>query len=267
MARFALRVDGCSVLVVGWQNQPLMNKLLTAIVDDDRKSVGALLRADNGLATCLIREPKFYNSKIFHGIYAGDTALHLAAAGHRVEIVRLLLAAGADPNAAANHRRSTPLHYAADGFITGPAWDAKKQVATIACLLESGADIHSQDKNGATPLHRAVRTRCAAAVRYLLEAGSDPALRNKPGSTPFHLAVQNTGRGGSGAAAAVNAQRMIIKEFLSIGMAPDLKNSRGKSVMDCRQEAHGFAKRWDDCRLTNFSPVFTVDTSGSLAQL
>src|ERR1043166_691767 len=102
-----------------------MNTLLTAIVDGDRMAVKALLKADRGLATRLIRKPKFYHSKIFHWIYAGDTALHLAAAGYRVEIVRLLLATGADPNAATNHRRSTPLHYAADGFISGPAWDAE----------------------------------------------------------------------------------------------------------------------------------------------
>ena len=212
-----------------------MNDLLTAIVDDDRRGVKALLEADGGLAARLIRKPKFYDSKIFHWIYAGDTALHLAAAGYRVEIVRLLLLAGADPNAAANHRRSSPLHYAADGFISSPAWDAKKQVATLCCLLDKGANIHSQDKNGATPLHRAVRTRCAAAVRCLLRAGSDPTLRNKSGSTPFHLAVQNTGRGGTGTAPAVSAQREIIKEFLSFGVSPDLKNGTGKSVRDCVQ--------------------------------
>src|ERR1051326_8392495 len=147
-----------------------MNNFLTAIVDDDPKAVKALLKADRGLAARLIPKAKLYNSKIFHWIYAGDTALHLAAAGYRVEIIRFLLAAGANPNAAANHRLSTPLHYAADGFISGPAWDPKKQVATIRCLLDNGAIIHSQDKNGATPLHRAVRTRCAAAVRSLLRA-------------------------------------------------------------------------------------------------
>ena len=214
-----------------------MNNLLTAIVDDDRKAVKALLKAEGGLATRLIRKAEFYDSKIFHWIYVGDTALHLAAAGYRVEIVRLLLAAGANPNAATNHRRSTPLHYAADGFINSLAWDAKRQVETIRCLLDNGANIHAQDKNGATPLHHAVRTRCAAAVRCLLRAGSDPALKNKPGSTPFHLAVQNTGRGGTGAAAAVSAQREIINEFLSFGVSPDLKNGRGKSVRDSVQSA------------------------------
>jgi hypothetical protein len=214
-----------------------MNPLLTAIVDDDRKAVQALLKVDRELVTRLIRKPKLYDSSILHWIYTGDTALHLAAAGYRVEIVRLLLSAGADPNAATNHRQSTPLHYAADGFISGPAWDANRQVATLGCLLERGARIQSQDRNGATPLHRAVRTRCAAAVRYLLQAGSDPTVRNKPGSTPFHLAVQNTGHGGSGTAAAIHAQREIIQEFLSFGVSPDLKNGSGKSVRDSVQSA------------------------------
>src|SRR5947209_11621033 len=95
------------------------------------------------------------------------------------------------------------MHYAADGFIIAPEWDAKRQVETIRQLLDQGADIHLQDKNGATPLHRAVRTRCAAAVRFLLQAGADPTTRNKSGSTAFHLAVQNTGRIWAVAIAAV----------------------------------------------------------------
>src|SRR5205807_3957944 len=121
-----------------------MTTLLAAIVEDDPSAVKRLLKADVGLAMRSIPKPKLYNSGIFHWIYVGDTALHLAAAGYRVEIVRLLLAAGADPNAASNHRHSTPLHYAADGFITGPVWDAKRQVETIRCLLEKGANIHLQ---------------------------------------------------------------------------------------------------------------------------
>ena len=214
-----------------------MNKLIAAILDDDARAAGRLLQAEPALATRLMQRPKLYQSGTFHWIYAGDTALHLAAAGYRVEIARLLLASGADPNAAANHRRSSPLHYAADGFITGPAWNAERQVETIQCLLQNGADLHGQDKNGATPLHRAVRTRCAAAVKVLLQAGSDPTIKNKPGSTPFHLAVQNTGRGGTGAPAAVSAQREIIETFLSFGVGSNLKNGRGKSVADSAQSA------------------------------
>src|SRR5438128_1792620 len=98
-----------------------MDNLLRAIVDDDRARAKDLLKADRGLATRRIDEARLYESPIAHWIYVGDTALHLAAAGYRVEIARLLLTAGADPSAATNHRQSGPLHYAADGYINGPA--------------------------------------------------------------------------------------------------------------------------------------------------
>ena len=83
-----------------------MNKLITAILNDDATAARKLLAVDAGLATRLIRTPKLYRDEIFHWIYAGDTALHLAAAGYRTKIVRLLIDACADPNAAGNHRSS-----------------------------------------------------------------------------------------------------------------------------------------------------------------
>jgi ankyrin repeat protein len=141
------------------------------------------------------------------------------------------LKARSDPNSAANHRLGRPLHYAADGFNLDPH-DEARQVKMIRLLLDAGADLHARDKNGATALHRAVRTRGAAAVKCLLNAGADPTVRNEPGSTAFHLAVQNTGRGGSGAPQAKQAQARIIESILATGASPDLKDGRGKSVLD-----------------------------------
>ena len=103
---------------------------------------------------------------------------------------------------------------------------------TIRYLLDQGANLHLQDKNGATPLHRAVRTRCAAAVKCFLDAGADPTIRNKPGSTPFHLAVQNTGRGGTGSEKARTAQREILQAFLERGVSPTLTDAKGKSILE-----------------------------------
>ncbi len=210
----------------------VMEAIFTAIIEDERARVRELLKADPGAATRSVDRAWLCQKRIFHWIYEGDTALHLAAAGYRVEIAQLLVAAGADPNARGNHRRSGPLHYAADGFLQGPEWNAARQVRTIECLLDAGADLHGQDKNGATALHRAVRTRCAAAVACLLKRGGEGRMKNKAGSTPFHLAVQNTGRGGSGAEAARAGQREIIGLFLAAGLKATLKDGKGKTVMD-----------------------------------
>jgi hypothetical protein len=190
-----------------------------------------LLKQDPALAKELTKTPRL-ELRVPHWIYAKDSPLHVAAAGHRVEIAKLLLEAGANPDSAENHRRSRPLHYAADGYIISELWNEKNQVAMIRLLLKAGAEINAQDKNGATPLHRAVRTRCAAAVKCLLDAGADTTIKNKPGSTPFHLAVQNTGRGGSGADIARSAQRVIIQLFLARGISPKVKDENGKSVVD-----------------------------------
>jgi hypothetical protein len=207
--------------------------LLRAIDEDDCPAIKRLLRSDPSLATSQIRHAQLFRTNIVHWIYVGDTPLHLAAAGHRVEIIRLLLAAGADPNSNLNHRRSTPLHYAADSSLRSKTWSAARQVETIRLLLEAGGKINAPDKNGATPLHRAVRTRGADAVKYLLDSGADALLKNRPGSTPFHLAVQNTGKSGSGSELAKAGQRQIIQEFLSRGISPRLKDGKGKTVLDC----------------------------------
>ncbi|MGC9944132.1 MAG: ankyrin repeat domain-containing protein [Verrucomicrobiota bacterium] len=217
----------------------MMEALLKAILDDDRPRARQLLKVEPALASRNIDKARLYQSRIVHWIYSEDTALHLAAAGYRVEMVRLLLATGADPNSAKNQRHSGPLHYAADGYIIGPNWNATRQVQTIQCLLDAGAAINARDKNGATALHRAVRTRSAAAVKYLLARGADPILKNESesGSTPLHLAVQNTGRGGSGAKSAKAAQRQIIQTFLSHGLSPGIKDGKGKSVLDCARSS------------------------------
>ena len=138
-----------------------MEALLTAILNDDRQQAKKLLKENAELATGQIETARLYDRQIFHWIYVGDTALHLAAAGYRVELIRLLLKSGADVNSIGNHRRSSPLHYAADGYITVPTWDPKRQVETIRCLLEAGADIDAQDKNGL----RHCIARCAHEAR------------------------------------------------------------------------------------------------------
>lgn len=211
--------------------RPQLRFFIAAIVADDRVKVWELLKEDEALANRQVVEGH-YESRIAHWIYAGDTALHIAAAGHRVEITKMLLNTGAEVRAARNHLQSQPLHYAADGALNHPFWDAEQQVAVLRLLLDAGADIDAPDKNGATALHHAVRHRCPAAVKCLLTAGAAVTVKNKTGSTPFHVAVQSLDRRETNVERAKAAQREIIEAFLEYGVSPSLRDAKGKTVAD-----------------------------------
>jgi ankyrin repeat protein len=210
--------------------------LVRAIVAGDAAKAARLLAASPDLAheraavgaTRESAAPCFFEP-IAHYMYAGDSALHMAAAGFRHEICRDLIARGADCSAA-NRRVAQPLHYAADANT----WNPDAQAATIDCLIRAGADPNATDKSGVPPLHRAVRTRCAAAVAALLAGGAQPRSRNRSGSTPLHLAVQNTGRGGSGSPHAIAQQREIILILLQSDAQPDDRDRQGKTVRDVK---------------------------------
>jgi ankyrin repeat protein len=177
--------------------------------------------------TCFFKE-------IMHYVYAGDTPLHVAAAAYRRDVAEDLVSRGGNVSAR-NRRGAEPLHYAADGIPGSDAWDPDAQYRVVEFLIRSGADPNSQDKSGVAPLHRAVRTRCTAAVRALLANGADSVKKNKSGSTPLHLAVQNTGRSSAATAIARHEQESIIKLLLAHGARPSDKNSSGKSVADSVQ--------------------------------
>jgi ankyrin repeat protein len=167
----------------------------------------------------------YFFTEIAHYLYEGDTALHMAAAAFGRPVAELLVAHGAHCRAR-NRRGAEPLHYAADANH----WDPAAQAETIKYLLSVGADANAQDKNGVTPVHRAVRTRSLPAVRALLDGGANPRSVNGAGSTPLHLAVQTTGRGGSGSEHARAQQAGIIGLLLERGARPSDKDGRGKQV-------------------------------------
>jgi ankyrin repeat protein len=213
--------------------------LMRAIIRDDKQAVAKLIAHEPSLARQSItigatREaaPDFFFNDINHYLYAGDTPLHAAAAGYRLEIAHLLLRHRANI-AAANRRGAQPLHYAADGAPGSRNWNREAQGGMIALLINAGADPNAMDKSGVTPLHRAVRQRCAAAVDALLRNGSSVRLKNAHGSTPLHLAVQNTGRGGTGSPQSKALQKEIIALLLGAGASLKERDASGKTVRDC----------------------------------
>jgi ankyrin repeat protein len=109
----------------------------------------------------------------------GFTPLHFAAYFGRLEVARLLLELGADPNAvASNGSRVTPLHSAVSA--------RHRDMAGL--LLALGASANAVQRGGWTPLHAAARNGDEAIVDLLLLRGADPTRPADDGCTPPDLA-------------------------------------------------------------------------------
>jgi ankyrin repeat protein len=192
---------------------------MRAIAAREHARVRARLREDPSLAVATLdagatraMAREFFLDDIRHYVYAGDTALHVAAAAHDVAMARTLIRLGASV-AIENRRGAQPLHYAVDGSPGLAGFRASAQVAVVKHLLAAGADPNARDRGGVTPLHRAVRNRCLGTVRVLLAGGADARLRNAAGSTALDLTQWTTGRSGSGSEAA-RAAAPAIAELL-----------------------------------------------------
>ncbi|MBV9543737.1 MAG: ankyrin repeat domain-containing protein [Chloroflexi bacterium] len=197
--------------------------LARAIAAGDSTSAIRLLTRSPALASARFEvgatrqiERPYYLEEIGRHLYAGDTGLHIAAAAYRTDLLHELLVRGANVRAK-NRRGAEPLHVAVSGQPGSARRNPSAQAATIACLIDAGADPDAVNQDGVAPLHIAARTRCAAAVGALLAGGADVQRKNKNGSTPMWLATHSTGRGGSGSAEAKAEQAEIVRLLQQYG--------------------------------------------------
>uniref|UniRef100_A0A4W3GDN1 Serine/threonine-protein phosphatase 6 regulatory ankyrin repeat subunit C-like n=1 Tax=Callorhinchus milii TaxID=7868 RepID=A0A4W3GDN1_CALMI len=149
----------------------------------------------------------------------GRTALHLAAAHSKDEIVRLLLAKKADPNLTGGSKDQLSLHCAANRtssslsivqmLLRASHKDARLvqdkdgclplflaieigNVAVCKELLSVSADIQlrTQRKDtGDTALHVSSRKRDAELAKLMVEYGADVDFQNEEGQTALHVAA------------------------------------------------------------------------------
>jgi ankyrin repeat protein len=192
-----------------------LTRLLVAIAAGDHRAAAGLLDATPSLAMARVaRRDEFFLADRRAQVYEGDTALHAAAFSYDAETAGELVRCGAGVRAR-NRRGAEPLHAAMMGAPGSPTWNPRRQRDVILYLVEAGADPNAAAAGGVTPLHRAVRNRCSAAVETLLGVGADPRLANDRGSTASDLVQWTTGRGGTGDQEA-KAEQRIIAELLHI---------------------------------------------------
>ncbi|MFD8978242.1 MULTISPECIES: ankyrin repeat domain-containing protein [unclassified Streptomyces] len=120
----------------------------------------------------------------------GETALYRAAVGDEAGIVRVLLAAGADPGRRSGEEES-------DLPLCGAACGGHAEV--VRALLAGGAQADQEEEFGFTALAWALRLGHADTARVLLEHGADPDRPGPDGFLPLVAAARR------GSAACVRA--------------------------------------------------------------
>jgi ankyrin repeat protein len=113
---------------------------------------------------------------------------------------RLLIARGADVNARSRQGR-TPLMLASLGH---------GESSIVALMLEKGADVNVKDKRGDTALGLAAMTGEIESMRLLLAKGANPAAVNDKGETPIVLATKSKD---------ADAVRLLIAKRVDVNVA------------------------------------------------
>ena len=154
----------------------LTSAFFDAIKSGAAARVASFLREDPSLANerdwRMIPEEE---SMLYH--ISCPLALSVAAALGKVEIVRLLLDAGANPNGYLYPGEPGPLM---DVACTG-------NIQVTELLIRYGADINI-NSDGNTPLHWAISSKHADLAKWLIEHGADVNARDDGGQRPLTIA-------------------------------------------------------------------------------
>ncbi|KAL6825975.1 ankyrin repeat-containing domain protein [Trichoderma sp. SZMC 28015] len=183
-------------------------------------------------------------TKIYINSKTHDMLLHKAVYRRHVAVVKLLLAAGAEPDLV-------------DGIGTAPLMFAaeKGDTSLVEILLAAGANPDLRDKRGSTSLLSAVHLGHVAVVNLLLASGADMNFSHE-GWSALHLAAYNGHgevvelllaysadpdvRDHDGTTpllhAAYKGYKSIVKLLLEAGANPDLRNKKGQTLLTMAQK-------------------------------
>lgn len=111
----------------------------------------------------------------------GFTPLGLASFFGHLELVKILIEKGADPNLASkNEFKVTPLHSAC----------AISNYGIAELLIENGADVNAKQMQGITPLHSAAHNGQSKLAKLLINSGAGINSETDKGQTPLSMAEE-----------------------------------------------------------------------------
>jgi ankyrin repeat protein len=151
-----------------------------------------------------LKKQQPYRSKVDRGadtvLGTGTTPLLRAAKAGDIEVVKVLLAKGADPKLTTKFGM-TPLMAAAglgtkEEDTTGRKKTEPEAIASIKLCLDAGADVNTADNQGETALHGAAQKGWDEVVQFLADRGAKLDAKDKKGRTPLDAANGLLGNGG-----------------------------------------------------------------------
>ncbi|XP_035693856.1 poly [ADP-ribose] polymerase tankyrase-1-like [Branchiostoma floridae] len=118
-----------------------------------------------------------------------EEELWRAAGDGHLENVRELIEQGVNVNCNFGWNKATPLHKAALGEPRWRLTSFRGHVGVVEFLLKVGAQVHSRDRYGATPLHNAARGGHGGVAELLLKAGAQIDSWDMYKDRPLHGAA------------------------------------------------------------------------------
>lgn len=140
--------------------------------------------------------------------------IHEAAQRGDQAVLKCLLSKGVNPDALDKAYKCSALLYAAE----------QGHNPIIRTLLNAGASINLQDKQGMTALHYAADQQQDETVALLLEEGANPNQVNKQGCTALHYATEHWATS-------------IVKQLLKKNADPNLMDQDERSALDYALDA------------------------------
>jgi len=124
--------------------------------------------------------------------FEGATPLFLAAEVNNLEAIKVLVAAGADPNIPTAYGTTALMVAAGAGTDVQRARSIEERgtaVETARYLLDRGADVNAVGEFGWTPLHNAAYQGLTDVIELLVSRGAKTETKDKLGQTPLSISL------------------------------------------------------------------------------